>query len=84
MAKKPKPPKPISWNVYNIASKAVLQGIIEALTNPPRWKEPRRIQGAGHEADGDAVMTRREGEITAVISTDVTLPAGKVEDLMSA
>jgi hypothetical protein len=29
-------------------------------------------------------MTRREGEITAVISTDVTLPARKVADLMNA
>jgi hypothetical protein len=30
MAKKPEPPKPISWNVYKIASKAVWQGDVEA------------------------------------------------------
>jgi hypothetical protein len=35
-----------------------------ALTKPLRWKEPGRIQGAGHEADGDTAMTRRKGEIT--------------------
>jgi hypothetical protein len=30
MAKKPEPPKPISWNVYKIASKAVGLGEVEA------------------------------------------------------
>jgi hypothetical protein len=29
MAKKPEPPKPISWNVYKIASKAVWLGELE-------------------------------------------------------
>jgi hypothetical protein len=30
MAKKPELPKPISWNVYKIASKAVWLGEVEA------------------------------------------------------
>jgi hypothetical protein len=30
MVKKPKPPKPISWNVYKLASKAVLAGEVQA------------------------------------------------------
>jgi hypothetical protein len=30
MAKKPEPPKPLSWNVYKIASKAVWLGEVEA------------------------------------------------------
>jgi hypothetical protein len=30
MAKEPEPPKPISWNVYKIASKAVWLGEVEA------------------------------------------------------
>jgi hypothetical protein len=30
MAKKPEPPKPISWNVYKIAKKAVWRGTVEA------------------------------------------------------
>jgi hypothetical protein len=30
MAKKPEPPKPISWNVYKIAPKAVRLGAVEA------------------------------------------------------
>jgi hypothetical protein len=30
MAKKPEPPKPISWNVHKIASKAVWLGEVEA------------------------------------------------------
>jgi hypothetical protein len=30
MAKKPEPPKPIIWNVYKIASKAVWLGAVEA------------------------------------------------------
>jgi hypothetical protein len=30
MARKQNPPKPISWNVYKIASKAVLLGDVEA------------------------------------------------------
>ena len=30
MAKKPEPPKPISWNVCRIASKAVWLGEVEA------------------------------------------------------
>jgi hypothetical protein len=30
MAKKPEPPKPIIWNVYKFASKAVWLGTIEA------------------------------------------------------
>ena len=30
MAKKPEPPKPIIWNVFKIASKAVFLGVIEA------------------------------------------------------
>jgi hypothetical protein len=31
MAKKPEPPKPIVWNVYKIASKAVWLGGVEAM-----------------------------------------------------
>jgi hypothetical protein len=31
VAKKPEPPKPIVWNVYKIASKAVWLGTVEAL-----------------------------------------------------
>jgi hypothetical protein len=31
MAKKPEPPKPIRWNVYKIASKAVWLVEVEAL-----------------------------------------------------
>jgi hypothetical protein len=30
MAKKPEPPKPIRWNVYKIAGKAVWPGVVEA------------------------------------------------------
>jgi hypothetical protein len=30
MAKKPEPPKPMSWDVYKIAKKAVWLGTIEA------------------------------------------------------
>jgi hypothetical protein len=30
MAKKPEPPKPTSWNIYRIASKAVWPGEVEA------------------------------------------------------
>lgn len=30
MAKKPQPPKPTSWNIYKIASKAVWLGEVEA------------------------------------------------------
>jgi hypothetical protein len=30
MAKKPEPPRPIRWNVYKIASKAVWLGAVEA------------------------------------------------------
>jgi hypothetical protein len=30
MPKKPEPPKPISWNVYKIAAKAVQLGVAEA------------------------------------------------------
>jgi hypothetical protein len=30
LAKKPEPPKPIIWNVYKIASKAVWLGAVEA------------------------------------------------------
>jgi hypothetical protein len=30
MAKKPEPPKPISWNVYKLASRAVWLGTVEA------------------------------------------------------
>jgi hypothetical protein len=30
MPKKPEPPKPISWNVYKIAAKAVRLGTVEA------------------------------------------------------
>jgi hypothetical protein len=46
----PKPqPKPASWSIYKIASKAIWLG---------------GIQDAGHEADDDTEMARREGEIT--------------------
>jgi hypothetical protein len=30
MAKKPEPPKPITWNIYKIAGKAVWLGEVEA------------------------------------------------------
>jgi hypothetical protein len=30
MARKPEPPKPVRWNVYKIASKAVWLGTVEA------------------------------------------------------
>jgi hypothetical protein len=30
MAKKPEPPKPTTWNIYKIASKAVWLGAVEA------------------------------------------------------
>jgi hypothetical protein len=30
MAKKPEPPKPISWTIYKIAAKAVRLGAVEA------------------------------------------------------
>jgi hypothetical protein len=35
MAKKPEPPKPIIWNVYKVASKAVRLGVVERRTRPP-------------------------------------------------
>jgi hypothetical protein len=37
-AKKPEPPKPIRWNVYKIASKAVWLGAIEAPDEAPQWR----------------------------------------------
>ncbi len=57
--KKPELPKPISWNVYKIASKAVRLGKVAA----PGGKGGGGIQGAGREADGDTAVTRK-GEIT--------------------
>jgi hypothetical protein len=31
LAKKPEPPKPIIWNIYKIAAKAVRLGAVEAI-----------------------------------------------------
>jgi hypothetical protein len=42
MAEKPEPPpKPIIWNVYKIAKKAVWLGEVEALTRPPPVRKAR-------------------------------------------
>jgi hypothetical protein len=52
--KKPELPKPISWNVYKIASKAVRLGKVAA----PGGKGGGGIQGAGREADGDTAVSK--------------------------
>jgi hypothetical protein len=35
MAKKPEPPKPISWSVHKMAAKAVRLGTVEAADEAP-------------------------------------------------
>jgi hypothetical protein len=40
MAKKPEPRKPIGWNVYKIASKAVWLGEVEAPDETPAIEKP--------------------------------------------
>jgi hypothetical protein len=48
MPKKPEPPKPISWNVYKIAAKAVQLGAAEATCDLKRkWPLRFRRKGAG-------------------------------------
>jgi hypothetical protein len=53
--KKPEPPKPIRWNVYKLASKAVWLGAIEAPDEAAAMeKAAAEFQGAGEQADGAA------------------------------
>ena len=72
MAKEPEPPKPISWNVYKIASKAVWLGEVEAPDEAAvEFKMP------ANRADGDTAMTRRKGEITGCRpSAKLAVPRG--------
>jgi hypothetical protein len=59
MANKPEPPKPIS---RNLATKAARPDEVEAQDEAAAIQ--REGIRAGHEADGDTAMTRREGEIS--------------------
>jgi hypothetical protein len=47
MAKKSEPAKPIIWNVYKIASKAIWIGEVETPDEAPRSKRRRRSRCNG-------------------------------------
>jgi hypothetical protein len=65
IAKKPEPPKPTTWTIYNIAAKQTRLGTIEAPDQAAAVEKGRGgIQGTSHEADGNAAMTRPKGENT--------------------
>jgi hypothetical protein len=66
MAKKPEPPKPLSWKIYKIAAKAVWIGEVEAPN------EAAAIEKAAAESRVPATklmavrqLTRRKGELGA-------------------
>jgi hypothetical protein len=64
MAKKT-PPKPLRWNVYKIASKAVWLGVVEAADEAAAIEKAAAEFGVkANPADGDPAMTYRKGEIT--------------------
>ena len=68
MAKKPEPTKPIIWNVYKIAKKAVWLGTVEA-PDKRRCREGRSgIQGRCLAAirDGAAMTPIRNADAAAV------------------
>jgi hypothetical protein len=69
MATKPEPPKPISWNVYKIASKAVWLGQVWASDKAAAIE---KIQAVGREVDG--ARNRQKFPYHAA------LPAEKVRD----
>jgi hypothetical protein len=65
MAKKPEPPKPMSWDVYKIAKEAVWLDTIEAPASRMPSRRPLGIQNRGMAlVCGEAAMTRCKGEIT--------------------
>jgi hypothetical protein len=47
LAKKPELPKPIIWNIYKIAAKAVRLGAVEAIDEATGIEGRGGIQGAG-------------------------------------
>jgi hypothetical protein len=90
MAKKPEPPKPISWNVDKLASKAVWLGEVEAPDEATAMERAAAdFKVPDYEADGDTAMTRRKGEATrADLKRNgphrVTPPAEKVRGLKNS